>query len=120
LAGEERVKAGSLDPLATQVLFHAAREAMHKASRHGRAVATDRPLHVRVEMAWREHGGASRPGLLEIMIQDDGVGLFKGTLPVAGGGRGLGSTMIAIIGGTLAVEGEQGACTRVLLTLQMG
>ena len=52
------------------------------------------------------------------MVEDDGVGLESGD-PTGGSGQGLAlhSTMIGVIGGTLAVEGDPKGGTRVTLAL---
>ncbi|MBN1137932.1 MAG: hypothetical protein JXM73_15185, partial [Anaerolineae bacterium] len=112
-------KARALAPLAAEVLFYAAREAMRNAAHHGRDRASERPLRLRVGMAWREPAGSSGQGRLEILVEDDGVGLPANAQPAAGGGQGLAlhSTMMAVVGGTLAIESLPGVRTRVLLTL---
>lgn len=112
-------RALGLAPLAAEVLFYAAREAMRNAARHGRDQAGERPLHLRVGLAWRPAAGDQGQDRLELVVEDDGVGLPGPTLPEAGGGQGLAlhSTMMAVVGGTLAVESVPGVHTRVLLGL---
>jgi signal transduction histidine kinase len=112
-------KTRALAPLAAEVLFYAAREAMRNAAHHGRDRVGERPLRLGVGVAWREPEGGSEQGRLEILVEDDGVGLPASALPVDGAGQGLAlhSTMMAVVGGTLAVESLPGAYTRVLLTL---
>ena len=109
----------ALAPLAAEVLFYAAREAMRNAAHHGRGQAGERPLHLLVGLAWREPAEGSGQGRLEVLVEDDGVGLPAGTLSADGGGQGLAlhSTMMAVVGGTLAVESLPGVHTRVVLTL---
>ncbi|HET9496110.1 MAG TPA: ATP-binding protein, partial [Chloroflexia bacterium] len=58
-----------ISPLSAEVVFYAAREAIRNASRYGRDNPT-RPLHLRVAVVWR--------GGLEILVEDDGVGLPLG------------------------------------------
>ncbi len=112
-------KARAISPLAAEVLFYAVREAMRNAARHGRDGPDQGPLHLRVGMAWRELPLGSGKGRLELLVEDDGVGL-PASGPLAGtGGQGLAlhSTMMAVVGGTLAIESLPGVHTRVLLTL---
>jgi signal transduction histidine kinase len=101
------------------VLFYAAREAMRNAARHGRDREAARPLHLCVGVAWREPAAGPGQRELEITIEDDGVGLGPAADATGGSGQGLAfhSTMMAVGGGTLAVESVPGAYTRVSLTL---
>jgi signal transduction histidine kinase len=114
-------KARALTPLAAEVLFYAAREAIRNAAHHGRDRAGDRPLCLRVglALAWREPVEGSEQGRLEILVEDDGVGFPASAPSVDGAGQGLAlhSTMMAVVGGTLAFESLPGVHTRVLLTL---
>lgn len=102
-------KARLIPPLTAEVLFYATREAMRNAARHGRA-ETSRPLHLKIIVTGRNG--------LEIAVEDNGVGVEAAS---AGNGSGQGlalhSTMMAVIGGTLAVESVAGVYTRVVLTL---
>lgn len=102
-------KARLIPPLTAEVLFYAAREAMRNAARHGRADIS-RPLHLKIAMT-AQNG-------LEIMIEDNGVGV-EAASSGNGSGQGLAlhSTMMAVIGGTLAVESLAGVYTKVILTL---
>jgi len=135
---ETEHKARALPALTVEVLFYAAREVIRNAARHGRGADTGRSLHLRVEAIWRdpstasEHGPSTgwptsglpiqtgQPGL-EILIEDDGVGLQayeKGEGDTdQGRGLALHSTLMAVIGGTLAVETLPNAYTRVVLAL---
>jgi signal transduction histidine kinase len=115
--GAER-EARAIPLLAAEVLFYAAREVIRNAARYGRGEDAARPLHLRVEVAWRDG--------LEILIEDDGVGLeittgANGGSVRQGSGQGLAlhSTMMAVVGGALAVESVPGAYTRVSLTLPL-
>jgi signal transduction histidine kinase len=58
-----------ISPLSAEVVFYAAREAIRNAARYGRDNPA-RPLHLRVAVMWR--------GGLEILVEDDGVGLPLG------------------------------------------
>jgi anti-sigma regulatory factor (Ser/Thr protein kinase) len=118
-------KARIMPPLTAEVLFYAAREAIRNAARHGRAEASA-PLHLKIAVAWRNG--------LEIIVEDNGVGVgtagsvdggseFRPGLSTEaqpeGSGRGLAlhSTMMAVVGGTLAMESVPALYTRVILTL---
>jgi signal transduction histidine kinase len=107
---EAEQHAHAIPTLTAEVLFYASREAVRNAARHGRREG-DTPLHLRITVAQR-HG-------LEITIEDDGVGLGAGSASDPGSGHGLAlhSTMMAVVGGTLAVESAPGAYTRVTLRL---
>jgi signal transduction histidine kinase len=100
-----------LEPLAAEVAFYALREAVRNAARHGRGVDDSRPLHLTV-------GGRTGPGSLRLFIEDDGVGM--GAAPQPGGsghGLELHSTLLAVVGGTLAIESAPASFTRVSLSL---
>jgi signal transduction histidine kinase len=96
--------------LTAEVVFYAAREAVRNAARHGRGDEGN-PLHLQVSAGWDDG--------LEIVVEDDGVGLGAESHTEEGAGRGLAlhSTMMAVVGGTLAVESAPGAYTRVTLRL---
>ena len=112
---EAEQKAHAIPTLTAEVLFYAAREAVRNAARHGRARQgrgeDSAPLHLRIAVA-QHHG-------LEITIEDDGVGLGAGSASDPGSGHGLAlhSTMMAVVGGILAIESAPGAYTRVTLRL---
>ncbi len=111
VAADGQSELASLPPHAAEVLFYAAREAMRNAAHHGRGGDVARPLHLRVAVACRNG--------LEIIVEDDGVGLGPTGQTEDAGGQGLAlhSTMMAVIGGSLAVESQPGAYTRVALAL---
>ena len=104
-----------LPALSAEVIFYAAREAMRNAALHARPVASpasSTPLHLRVSLDWL--------GGLRLSIEDDGVGLGSNSAPArAGSGQGLAlhSTLMAVIGGSLALESVPGEYTRVVLSL---
>src|SRR5690606_38727174 len=99
----ERLRA--LPPLTAEVLFYASREVLRNAARHGRGGTTE-ALRLRLQVM-------ERARTVALVIEDDGVGLDPG----GGDGRGLAlhSTMLAVVGGTLAVESSAGRGTRVRL-----
>jgi signal transduction histidine kinase len=98
-------------PLAAEVLYYAAREAVRNAARYGRNGDSARPLHLRVSA--RTWDG------LELTVEDDGVGMSAPARDNGGSGQGLAlhSTMMAVVGGSLATESVTGKYTRVTLTL---
>lgn len=108
---EAASEAQRIPSLTSEVLFYAAREAIRNAGHYGRNGDVSRPLHLRVAMVWRDG--------LEIVVEDDGVGL--GTVSRTNGGSGQGlalhSTMMAVVGGSLSTESVPGKYTRVLLSL---
>jgi signal transduction histidine kinase len=115
-------EARAIPPLTAEVLFYAAREAIRNAARHGRGEDESRPLRLRVSAAWRDPSAGSGQGGLELIIEDDGVGVGQAfSLPEASGqGLALHGTLMAVVGGTLAVESAPSAYTRVVLTLPRG
>lgn len=103
--------AAALAPLAAEVLFSAAREAVRNAARHGRGGDPDRPLHLTVAVTWNDG--------LQISVVDDGTGLDGAQAAGNGSSHGLGlySTMLAVVGGSLTVQSGPGGPTRVILAL---
>lgn len=106
---EERARA--LPLAVAEVLFYAAREALRNAARHGRGNENGRPLRLTIAALMRDG--------LELRIEDNGVGLQAANGSAGGSGQGLAlhSTMMAVVGGSLAVESLEGAYTRVSLLL---
>ncbi len=100
-----RARMAHLPPLTADVLYHAVREAVRNAARHGRGAGSEQPLHLSVRAAV-ENG-------LTLTIADDGVGGASG----GDGGHGLTlhGTLMAVVGGELAVDSEPGRGTRVRL-----
>ena len=103
----------TLSAMTEEVLYYAAREAIRNAARHGRSEGREHRLNLRIVVAW--HDG------LEILIEDDGVGMEVATAALdAGQGLALHSTMMAVGGGSLEVDSVAGAYTRVTLRLPNG
>jgi signal transduction histidine kinase len=117
--------AAELSPLAAEVLFGAAREAIRNAARHARGAVPApngaassqsgerRPLRLRIAL------GAGQ-GDLSLVVDDDGVGLTgrasaRGDRPGGGQGLVLHGTLLTVIGGSLSVERAPGHGTRVSL-----
>jgi signal transduction histidine kinase len=128
-----------ISPLSAEVIYYAAREAIRNAARYARPSDSKKALHLKIAVLW--HNG------LEILVEDDGVGMAwrptvgtepakdvpppaqngsngrnpqsaAGDLKSAGGhGLALHSTMMAVVGGSLAVESAPGEYTRVVLSL---
>ncbi len=98
-----------------EVLFYAAREAVRNAASHARPSESTLPLGLSIQL--RLAGG------LELLIEDNGCGIAGENQPVtvpdqnSGQGLGLHSTMMAVIGGSMAVDSEPGEYTRVRLVL---
>lgn len=111
---EAEQRARAVPSFTAEVLFCAAREAIRNAARHGRRGDHSRALNLCVVMAWRDG--------LEVVIEDDGVGLDAAGPSQEGGGQGLAlhSTMMVVVGGTLSVESVPDTYTRVVLRLPQG
>lgn len=93
----------SNDAVATQ-LYRIAQESVTNALKHGRA----KKIHVGVEKIG---------GLLNLKIQDDGVGLETSSSPSGGVGRQIMAFRAELIGGTLRVEEQNKGGTLVNCTL---
>ncbi len=116
---EAERKAQAIPSLTAEVLFYAAREAIRNAAHHGRDREAACPLHLLVGVAWHDPSAVSGQHGLEITIEDNGVGLGAANRSERSSGQGLAlhSTMMAVVGGTLAVKSVPGAYTRLSLTL---
>jgi len=130
--------AANIPPLAAEVIYYAAREAIRNSARYGRSGDPSRPLHLKIAVLW--HNG------LEILVEDDGVGLVladgrrpkegsrsgengngnghsngadgpNGTSGGSGQGLALHSTMMAVVGGSLSADSVPGEYTRVVMSL---
>lgn len=125
-----------LPPLAAEVLFYAAREAMRNAARHGRHDGASTPLNLLISAAWNDQPGPGTARGLRLTVEDngvgvpespgvpDGAGVPEGTSqpidperPGAGQGLALHSTLLAVVGGTLTLQSNPGQFTRVVLCL---
>jgi signal transduction histidine kinase len=98
-----------------EVLFYAAREAIRNAANHAQPSENSRPLELSIR--FRLAGG------LELLVEDNGCGITHiqpgVPAPVRNSGQGLvlHSTMMAVIGGSMALESELGESARVRLFL---
>ncbi len=99
-------KCSEIPPLYAEVIYFAAREAMRNAARHARGAA---PLRLRIAARWEEG--------LELVVEDNGVGLGEAAPAAESSGQGLTlhSTMMAVIGGSLALESRPGEWTRAVI-----
>ena len=105
------VNTKTLPLYAADVLYHATREAVRNAARHGRQNDTDRQVNLHISISWAER--------MMIEIKDDGIG-FGYThehRETSGQGLALHSTLMAVIGGSLAIESIPGKYTQVMLKL---
>ena len=104
-------EAQRIPSLTAEVIFYAAREAVRNAARHARDQEETHPLYLDVFATWRN-------GLC-LYVEDNGVG-FGAAEPSGGGSRqglALHGTMMAVVGGSLAVESAPGTYTRAVLML---
>lgn len=104
-------QARSLPPVVAETLFHAAREAIRNAARYGKGSDPQRALDLCIRMAWSEG--------LQIAIEDNGTGVQgkpQADALRSGQGLALHSAMLALVGGTLSVQSNDGQGTRVLLS----
>jgi signal transduction histidine kinase len=104
-------KSNSISALAAEVLYYAAREAVRNAARHGCQPASDHSLNLTIDISWKDR--------LMICIQDDGIGFDEQWDKGENHGQGLAlhSTLMAVVGGSLAIESVPGKNTQVILKL---
>jgi signal transduction histidine kinase len=114
-------RAEAMPDLIAEVLYGAAREALRNAARHGRPADRGPALHLQVALNWQEEPAGSGQGRLVLLVEDDGQGLAASASTAGGSGQGLAlhSTMMAVVGGTLSIEGQAGLGSRVLLSLPL-
>jgi signal transduction histidine kinase len=104
-----------VDPMVGEVILGAAREAIRNAASHGRGGQTDRFLSLWIDLCTEE----GESGEFTLTIADDGVGIEAGRSITAGGsgnGLALHSTLLAMMGGYLAIESPPEGGTRVKIT----
>jgi signal transduction histidine kinase len=104
-------KISTIPEYTREVLYHATREAVRNAARHGKRSDDDQPLNLTIDISW-DHG-------LEIKVQDDGIGFDPASKDGITDGQGLElhSTLMAVVGGSLAVESVPDKYTLVQLKL---
>lgn len=105
--------AAQLSSLGAEVLFYAAREAIRNAARYGRPAGDNRHLHLTISLQCEDE--------IMLVVEDNGVGLDPNRGSDGGSGQGLilHSTMMAVVGGSLATESVLQQFTRVTLTLPL-
>ncbi len=106
----------ALPPLVAEVVYAAAREGIRNAARHGQGDNGQYRLCLRVAVRSSDQGG------LRLTLEDNGVGLegrSAGDGDQTGGGHGLAlhSTLMAVVGGSLALSSQPGQPTRLVLEL---
>ena len=103
--------AGNLPAAFLEVWFYAAREAVRNAAKYARGTDASRPLHLKISLRATDS--------LELLIEDDGVGMPSGESSPGGTGQGLAlhGTLMALIGGRLIVERGAAGGTAVRLAL---
>jgi signal transduction histidine kinase len=103
--------AAAFTPYVSNVIYHAAREAVRNAAHHGRQSDSDFPINLSIAIAWQDR--------LMITIQDDGIGFDTSSknADIRSHGLALHSTLMAVVGGSLAIESIAGKKTKVILKL---
>jgi len=104
--------AAKLQPLAREVAFYAAREALRNVARHARPEGSAELLRLGISVS-------SQPDDLEIRIDDNGVGLDGLEVLASGSGAGLAlhRTLLAVVGGSLEIDSQPGEFTSVRIYL---
>jgi len=97
-APEADACAQALSPLAREVFFGAAREAVRNAARHARGPDPDRPLRLRLSFT-------AADGITAVIL-DNGVGRQAAPPSPAGAGQGIAlhGAMLAVLGGAWTSE----------------
>jgi signal transduction histidine kinase len=97
--------------VAAEVLYYASLEAVRNAARHASGGDPARALSLRITARWRDG--------LDLLVEDDGVGLLHGPAqPGERQGLLIHTTMMAVVGGSLTLApGDHGQGTAVRLWL---
>ena len=92
-----------------EVISYAVQETLRNAARHARGHDPRRLLHLNIQLAW-QHG-------LTIDIMDDGIGMKPQATSNGGTGTGLRlhRSLLAVLGGSLHVQSNNGHGTHVRL-----
>ncbi len=101
----------ALNPQAQEALFYAARELVRNAARHAfpAAEAAPRQLWVRARLS---------DGMVQVAVEDNGVGMSGEEK--RGHGLSLHGALMAVAGGSLALESRPGRYTRGILQMPVG
>jgi signal transduction histidine kinase len=108
---QAQAAAQALPSMYLEVWYYAAREAIRNAAKYGRGADTSRPLHLTLALTGSD--------ILELSIEDDGVGVHtvSASKEIPGQGLALHSTMMAVLGGQLTVENRTGGGTVIRLAV---
>lgn len=100
-----------IPPALAELVFAAVQEAFRNAARHGRGSDLHRQLCLSVKASYTPH--------LEILVNDDGVGIGSASSTTTGTGGGLltHSALLAIAGGSLTVKSAPGGGVTVRIFL---
>ncbi|MBI5929770.1 MAG: hypothetical protein HY862_10705 [Chloroflexi bacterium] len=97
-----------------EVLVHAVREVVRNAAIHGQGTSPRQPVNLEIRITCTDR--------LYIEVQDDGVGLHhppNDTTQGSGNGLALHSTLLAIVGGELALEPVASGGTKVSIIVPL-
>ena len=98
-------------PAIAELIFAAVQEALRNAARHGRGADVHRHLCLSIKSSYSHN--------LEILIEDDGVGIVSTTSSTTGTGGGLltHSALLTIAGGSMVVKSTPGGGVTVRIFL---
>jgi signal transduction histidine kinase len=84
---------------------------VRNAAHHGRKSESDQQINLSISITWQKG--------LTISIQDDGIGFDPAMSDHDKNGQGLAlhSTLMAVVGGSLAIESIPNKSTQVILNL---
>lgn len=102
--------------ISAETLYYAAREIIRNAAKYARHPKRALHLTFKLEQAANEPQGRGQRHL-RLTIYDNGVGERSSTTASTGQGLTMHSTLMAVVGGSLAVESVANEMTRVILTL---
>ena len=108
---EAEAAARALPSPVAEVIYHAVREAVRNAAKHGRGGDPARALRLTIAARWREG--------LEVIVEDNGVGFRAAGQPFTGTHQGMAmhSAMLALYGGTLIPSSLPEHSTRITIFL---
>ncbi len=117
---EAEALAAGLPPVTAEVVYHALREVLRNALRHGRGGDETRPLALRI--------GVYTGDGLRIVVEDDGVGsdrvrAIDGSGAERGAGQGAGqglavhTALLAVVGASMSVQPSPAAGVRAVIHL---